>query len=358
MITYGHNLTLRIIMVICFILVQDFVAQDARADQEPQVTIDKIMTHLAFDKSHKKALLSGKILSTAMPEMEKLREELAVAAVMLVVKAPVEKVVAAYLDGDSFRQNSDIIEFKMIKSTEKGGLAIEEDFRPIGFTKKESSEVEKIIDFKGGSTFNFSQDEIKQLQTIDSNDSPVRNKVSLFLRSVLVERYQSYFTRGLEAVKPYDRGEGKSSFPGRELTVAVGSSKLLENHFPGFYQSLLKYPEKTSKKIKNEFYWYKKMMDDRPTFELSHSMAEICNQYGIVAEVQFYVEHTYNSMLTIIGCVPYEGGTVVFCINRTFTDQVTGFGGSLKRFVGRGRIEDTISEHFEKLRSMLEASAN
>lgn len=30
-----------------------------------------------------------------MPEIEQLREELAVAAVMLVVKAPMEKVVAA-----------------------------------------------------------------------------------------------------------------------------------------------------------------------------------------------------------------------------------------------------------------------
>ena len=51
-------------------------------------------------------------------------------------------------------------------------------------------------------------------------------------------------------------------------------------------------------------------------------------------------------MLTIIGCMPYEGGSVVFCTNRTFTDQVTGFGSSLKRSVGRQRIEDAISEHF------------
>lgn len=51
MIAFGHKLLLCIIMAICFILVQDFVAQNARADQEPAVTIDQIMAHLAFDKS-------------------------------------------------------------------------------------------------------------------------------------------------------------------------------------------------------------------------------------------------------------------------------------------------------------------
>jgi hypothetical protein len=85
-------------------------------------------------------------------------------------------------------------------------------------------------------------------------------------------------------------------------------------------------------------------------------MTYINSHYGIVAELQFYVEHTYNSMFTIIGCVPYEDGTVVFCANSTFTDQVTGFGSSLKRSIGRRRIEDAVSSHFAKLRSVLESN--
>jgi hypothetical protein len=346
-----RTLMLRILIAVFLIL---FVTQIAHADQKPPITIDQMMAHLGFNKSYKEALLNGKILSTGMPEMEQLRQELAVAAVMLVVKAPMKKVVAAYLDGESFRQNSDMIEYKMIRSTGKSGPVEEEDFKPIGFKKEESSEVEKLLSFKGGETFNFSADEIKQFQGINPKDLAVGDKVSLLLQRILVERYRSYFIRGLEAVEPYDRGRGKLSYPRRELTVAVGSAKLLESHFPGFYQSLLKYPEEVDKSIGNEFYWFKKKMDNRPAFQLSHYMSDIRGHYGIVAELQFYVEHTYNSMLTIIGCVPYEGGTVVFCTNRTFTDQVAGFGSSLKRPVGRRRVEDAISEHFAKLRSALE----
>jgi hypothetical protein len=357
MVEYGQKLTICIILA-CTILAQGFMVQNAHAGQEVPVTIDKIMAHLAFDKSYKKALLNGEILSTGMPEMERLREELAVSAVMLVVRAPMEKVVAAYLDGASFRQGDDTIAYHMIHSTQETGAPVKEDFKTIGFTKEELSEVKKLMDFKGGAAFNFSRDEIEQFRSVDPKDPAVQEKASLILRRILAERCQSYFSRGLIAVRPYERDRGKQSFPGRELTVAVASTQLLQKHFSDFYQSLLKYPENIDKNIKSDFYWFKNRLDHRPVFQLCHYMADIRNHYAIVAELRFYVEHTYNSMLTVIGCVPYEGGTVVFCINRTFTDQVAGFGSSLKRNVGRRRIEDTVSEHFAKLRSMLEAGKN
>ncbi|MGA8179363.1 MAG: hypothetical protein WB792_04845 [Desulfobacterales bacterium] len=357
MASCSRKLTLCII-ISSIILTLGSVIQNAGAKQQTPVTIDKIMAHLAFDKSYKKALLNGKILSTGMPEMEQLREELAVSAVMLVVRAPMEKVVAAYLDGASFRQDDDIIAYHMIQSIQNTGRPAQEDFKAIGFTEEESSEVKKLMDFKGGDTFNFSRDEIEQFRGVDPKDPAVQEKASSILRRILAERCQSYFSRGLLAVKPYARDRDKQSFPGRELTVAVASTQLLEKHFPDFYQSLLKYPEDIGKNIQNDFYWFKNRLDHRPVFQLCHYMTDIRDHYAIVAELQFYVEHTYNAMLTVIGCVPYEDGTVVFCINRTFTDQVAGFGSSIKRTVGRRRIEDSISKYFAKLRRMLEAGEN
>ncbi len=321
----------------------------------PPVTIEQIMQHLGFDQSQKQALLNGKILSTGMPAKEKMREELAVAAVMLVVRAPMEKVVASFLDGESFRQNSDIIEYQMIRDSAKAGAPAQKKFKTIAFTRKESTEVKKLLEFRGGSTFNLGKDEIDRFQGIDSKDPAVRDKVSAVYRRILLKRYEAYLSGGLEAVKPYERSRGQRSYPRRELTVATGSIKLLENHFHKFYTSLLKYPESVSRGSQSEFYWFKNRLDDRPTFQLSHYIGDIRDHYGIIAEIQFYVGHTYNSMLTVIGCVPYEGGTVVFSMNRTFTDQVTGFGSNLKRSVGRRRIEDAISDHFKKLRTMLES---
>ncbi|MGA8239628.1 MAG: hypothetical protein WB818_03575, partial [Desulfobacterales bacterium] len=99
--TYDLKPLLRVIMALCCILTQALTAQYTHAEQKPPVTIDQMMMHLGFDTSYKRSLLDGKILSTGMPDMEQVREELAVAAVMLVVKAPLDKVVAAFLDGES-----------------------------------------------------------------------------------------------------------------------------------------------------------------------------------------------------------------------------------------------------------------
>ncbi len=354
--TQKYNLKIVVILaLLSVIMMPGRVLDAASAEKKPPVAIEQAMKYLGFDKSHKQSLLKGKILSTGMPEMETLREELAVAAVMLVVKASMGKVVSAYLDGESFRQNSDIIEYKMIRDTAKGGVQAEADFTSISFTEKESSEVKKLLGFKGGSAFNLSKDEISQIRTIDKKHPKVREKVSPIYRRILLERYRSYFQQGLEGVEPYDRGGKKRASPRRELTVAISSAKLLENHFPDFYAALLKYPETVETGSKDEFYWFKTKMDGRPIFELAHYLGDIKSHYAIIAELKFYVGHTYNSMLTLIGCVPYEGGTMVFLTNRTFTNQVSGFGSSLKRSIGRRKIEDAIVDHFKKLRILLES---
>ncbi len=60
----------------------------------------------------------------------------------------------------------------------------------------------------------------------------------------------------------------------------------------------------------------------------------------------------------MIGCVDYEGGTIVFYTSRTFTDQVTGFAAGIARNVGRSRIEKAVTEQLQKLRTTLESRNN
>ena len=54
----------------------------------------------------------------------------------------------------------------------------------------------------------------------------------------------------------------------------------------------------------------------------------------IVMQRQFYVSRGYNCEQAIGAFVPVEKGTAIFYINRTSTDQVSGFGGGAKRSIG------------------------
>ena len=90
---------------------------------------------------------------------------------------------------------------------------------------------------------------------------------------------------------------------------------------------------------------------------LVHRLEQQREDYVIAAELQFYVGHSYNSMLNLIACVPTEEGTLVLSINRLFTDQVTGFGSGLKKKIGRRQVVEAMAEHFEELREELEKPA-
>ena len=53
------------------------------------------------------------------------------------------------------------------------------------------------------------------------------------------------------------------------------------------------------------------------------------------------------------GFLPVQGGTVVAYTNHTFTDQVAGFGGGLKRNIGRRMMASKLTEIFETGRTRL-----
>ena len=71
----------------------------------------------------------------------------------------------------------------------------------------------------------------------------------------------------------------------------------------------------------------------------------------IVIQRQFYVARSYNVEQAIAGFFPVPQGTLVVYGNHTFTDQVTGFGGSAKQSIGRRVMGGKLKELFEKARA-------
>ena len=86
---------------------------------------------------------------------------------------------------------------------------------------------------------------------------------------------------------------------------------------------------------------------------LAHRMFVDLPHGTLLAERQFYVGHSYNSLQVLVGAIPVQGGSVLFYRNRTFTDQVAGFGGAAKRGIGKTMMRDAISTKLEKIRSQV-----
>ena len=314
------------------------------------IFIDEVMTYLKFDASQKEALLKGKILFTGMPKLEKKDKMVAVAGVMMVIRRPVAEVIDACMDSEIFRQYSKILAYKPIVHLAQA----ESDFIDIGYSAEEMPEVRKLINVKPGVEFNLSKEEIARFQTIDPKDSGANEKASALYRNLLFDRHRAHLSQGLDGIPSYDRGGKKSSSPGQELKDAIESAWVVKKYFPDFYTAVLNYPKHSIEGARHRFYWIKQILDKRPSFVLSHHMLLVQDGVAIACDIQFYIGHSYNSMLTLIGAVSYEGETLLFCSNRTSSDKVTGFPSRIKKAFGRKIISELLAKHFEKVRTLLE----
>jgi hypothetical protein len=73
-----------------------------------------------------------------------------------------------------------------------------------------------------------------------------------------------------------------------------------------------------------------------------------------MVEEQFYVGHSYNANFLAAGALEVNGGSLIFYVNRTFTDQVAGFGSSLKHSIGRGQMLDQVADNLKRARAQFQ----
>ncbi len=196
------------------------------------ITVTRLMEHLGFDESKKSHLLDGKVISTGNPDKEQEKSEMAVSAVMLVIRQPLSVVVDAYMDGEVFRVQSGLTAWGEIQGSASGGIASLAAFDDVTYLAHEKKEARKVVGFKGGEAFNLDDEEIARFRKISTRDSHLVDTVSAAWREVLFGRYQAYLAGGFDAIEPYRRSAKKTVSPGKQLTVATASFTLLRDHFP------------------------------------------------------------------------------------------------------------------------------
>ena len=315
----------------------------------PADIVDQVLTYLGFEATHKRAVLDGEIVFTGMPGMEPLPQAVAVAGAMMIIRRPWKEVVEAYLRGETFRTQVDLIDHGIIPSDSDETSWAD----AIGFDAAESKELKRLLGIKPGPTFNLNANTIGRFRDIPSGDDAGQRATELY-REILARRFRAYRTRGITGIRGYARGGGREASPAVELTAGIESSEFIRTRFPTFYEALLHYPVSSESLTDSRFFWTKKQVSGRPAISLVHQMLSVGDSGALGAELEFYVGHTYNSMLTILGVAPYEDGTLVLAANRTFTEKVTGLGRGLKKSIGRNVVAKKFSMRFENLRAKLD----
>jgi hypothetical protein len=98
------------------------------------------------------------------------------------------------------------------------------------------------------------------------------------------------------------------------------------------------------------YWWLKNRVQSRPEFDLIHTAVVPLPDRTVYLERHFYALHSYDGQQNTLALVPSGSGTLVFAVYRTWTDELTGIGGALRRAIAQGRFRDEIRASLERLR--------
>lgn len=313
-------------------------------------TADEVMRELHLSDSDRERIRKGKIVDWSASEGSD--RELALGMAFLVKTKP-ENLAEMYRDALVLKQVSVITVSG--KLTGEGTMA---ELAGVKLQPNGKKEAKHYLNAVPGSELNLDAKEIAAFQALkaggDADSVPVE-KVEALVRQGLLARYQAYRAKGLSGIAPYERGSGSRRNAGDELLLSTKELTGVAKHLPAFHKFLLNYPnglaQDEAKNLEEFFYWLNINVFGRPMFVLVHRILYHVGDAAMAIERHYYTSHDYNSMLQGIVALPTKEGTFLFYIGRVSTDQVGGFGSSMKHPVSRAITAPYIKDMFEKIQT-------
>jgi hypothetical protein len=303
-----------------------------------QPPADQVLTDVGLSADDKRRVLNGEFVTADLGAVSE--RDLAFSIAFLVKTSPddlARKIVA----GDLIAADEQVKESGVISPN--GTLA---DFGKLDISNQAA---QTLIGAKAGEALNLSASEISGFAILRGGTT---HSVQQQLHRMLLARYQAYRASGLGGIAPYDRG-GSTTDLAADLRKAGQSTRHLANYAPALHAVLLDYPTATVPGMRENFYWLKYNIQGKETYVLAHVLAASEGAARVVVQRQYYASTGYNGEQALAGFLPVQEGTVVVYGAHAFTDQVAGFGGSMKRSIGHRVMADQMKKLFEEGRAQV-----
>ena len=276
----------------------------------------ELLHYLGFKPGDRGAVLEkGGVLQSGLTADEHFPEEVAAVGAMLLVNAvdavDADAVIDAFLHVDTFHRVHQVTRFEVLGADTANAFA--------NFRFSSAGEVERIRR-DPLKILNLSASEATSFR---SGGSGSADPISQAMAQVLAKRLGSFISAGIAGIEPYQRAKRGPVRPDRELESALRSLALLADDYPGFLDHL-----RQGGPMERGSRSYFRLDAPFQGVEVVALSSEVRQQFpdrAIGADLHFYASQGYNSMLTLVGVVPYDQRWLVFAINHTFTDEVLGF---------------------------------
>jgi hypothetical protein len=300
---------------------------------QAQPSADQLLTDMGLSPDDKQRVLNGEFVTA---EVGAVSERDLSFAIAFLVKTSPESLSKQIIAGELITADSQVQKHGRFSAA--GSPA---DLAGLQIT---SDEAKALSSAQAGEGLNLSAGELAAFKALQSGTPQA---VQQQLQRMLLARYQAYRASGLAGIAPYDRGSGSTTDLASDLRKAGEAAKGLQKYMPAFHAVLQGYPKATVPGMQEHLFWVKYNIQGKPTYVLTHVLAAADGPARAVVQRQYYVSTGYNGEQAVAGFLPVQGGTVVVYAAHAFTDQVAGFGGSMKRSIGRRVMADQMKKMFE-----------
>jgi hypothetical protein len=306
---------------------------------QAQPTADQILADAGLPAEDKQRVLSGEFVTVSVPGVSD--RDLSFAVAFLVKRSP-EDLSRQTITGELITADSQVQAYGEL--TGEGSLS---DFAKLSIT---SDEARALTNARPGDDLNLSRSEIAAFRALAGGTTQT---VQRELQRMLLARYRAYRASGLAGIASYDRGDGKTADPAADLRKASEATQELKKYLPAFRNVLLDYPKASASGLQQNFFWLKSLIHGKTTYVLVHLLGAPDGAAQAGARREYYVSTGYNAEQSVAGFLPVQGGsTIVVSVSHAFTEQVTGFGGSMKRSIGSKVMAGKMEEIYQAEREL------
>jgi hypothetical protein len=251
------------------------------------------------------------------------------------VNAPIPRYVAAVSDIEQFEKGENFRVTKKISSPPRI-----EDFAALKLPTEDLADLRTCR--LGSCELKLSEGTIKRLRSeIDWSKPTATIDVEQLARRLMLDYVNGYLEGGNARLATY-RDSGRPTFVAKEFASMIDRMPSLVVYLPDLRRYLLDYPKTTLPKSTSFLYWQEAKFGLKPTIRLNHlTVAEEATHTAVVSKM-LYASHYFWTALELRVLVPDPArgpGFWFVSVNRSRSDGLSGFVGSLIRAKVRGEAE-------------------